>query len=73
MFVYLFLQKMVLIHLVYELFCYNLTSQKYPSHVINVRKQDIFRFKKLVFLHSASRINLNGSLVDLSKLEYLRK
>ena len=64
---------MVLIGLLQKHFIDNLKSQKIPSHVIIVRKEDLLKIKEITccFL---KEVNLSASKsIDLSNLETLSK
>jgi hypothetical protein len=65
---------MVLIGLLSKFFRENITTQRYPNHLIRVSKQDLLKIKRIDFKNNNIRaINLTNSLIDLSKLEYLSK
>ena len=63
---------MVLIGLLVTHFFDNLNNQKFPSHVISVRKQDTLSIKKIL-CNCINKINLNAKTIDLSNLERLCK
>jgi len=63
---------MVLIVLLQKYFFENLQTEKYPSHVIRVCKQDTLNIKQINFLYEVNRVNLtDSSSIDLSNLESL--
>ena len=63
---------MVLVGLLYKSFIRNLCD--FPSHVIQVRKQDAINIRLIRFEYEYSGINLtNLSTIDLSKLVNLGK
>ena len=65
---------MILIGLLQKHFFENLKSEKFPSHVISVRKQDLLNIKQIDFFYEANEVNLTGlSTIYLSKLESLGK
>ena len=64
---------MVLIGVLYKLFCDNLKCNKFPSHVIHVFKQDVSKIKRIKFEYKISAVKLNSSSIDLSKLRILCK
>lgn len=64
---------MVLIGLLYKLSCNNLKSNKFPSHVIHVFKQDVSKIKRIQVEYKISAVKLNSSSIDLSKLKQLCK
>lgn len=64
---------MVLIGLLQKHFFYNLKTQKFPSHVIIVRKEDLLNFKEIKCFY-LKEVNLSAAKsIDLSNLETLRK
>ena len=64
---------MVLIGLLQKHFFDNLETQKFPTHVIIVRKEDLLNIKEIECLN-LKRLNLSSSkTIDLSKLETLSK
>ena len=64
---------MVLIGLLQKHFFDNLKTQKYPSHVIIVRKEDLLNVKSIVCYYLKG-VNLSASkTIDLSNLETLSK
>ena len=65
---------MILIGLLQKCFFENLKSEKFPSHVIEVRKQDLLNIKQIGCNYHVSEVNLNdSSLIDFSNLEFLCK
>ena len=70
---FFFLKKMVLICLLTEYFRDNLINQKYPNHVILVRKRDIENIKMINFPFSVREFKLTCSSMDFSKLKILSK
>ena len=64
---------MVLIGLLQKHFFDNLKYQKFPSHVIIVRKEDLLNVKEIQCF-DLTEVNLSASkLIDLSNLETLGK
>ena len=64
---------MVLIGLLQKHFFDNLKTQKFPSHVIIVRKEDLLNVKKIECYY-LKEVNLSASkTIDLSNLEELSK
>ena len=63
---------MVLLGLLIKHFFDNLSTQKFPSHVISVRKQDILNIKK-IYCNALYGVNLISTAIDLSNLEKLGK
>ena len=64
---------MVLIGLLQWHFFYNLINQKFPSHVIIVRKEDLLNVKKIECYY-LKRVNLSPfKTIDLCNLETLSK
>ena len=64
---------MVLIGLLQKHFFDNLKTQKFPSHVIIVRKEDLLNVKEIQCF-DLTEVNLSASkLIDLSNLETLGK
>ena len=63
---------MFLIGLLCNHFFENLYIQKFPSHVIIVRKEDILNIKHVVCKNFIG-VNLTAKTIDLSKLEKLGK
>ena len=64
---------MVLIGLLQKHFLDNLKTQKFPSHVIIVRIEDLFNVKEIEF-SNLKRVNLSASkTIGLSNLETLSK
>ena len=64
---------MVLIGLLQKHFFDNLKTQKFPSHVIIVRKEDLLNVKEIE-CHCLKGVNLSASKsIDLSNLETLSK
>ena len=64
---------MVLIGLLQKHFFDNLKTQKFPSHVIIVRKEDLLNVKQIEYFNSKG-VNLSASRTsDLSNLEILSK
>ena len=63
---------MVLIGLVQNCFFENLKTKKFPSLVINVRKQDLMKIRQIDFLYKLIEVNLTASK-ELSNLEILRE
>ena len=64
---------MVLIGLLQKNFFDNLKSQKFPSHVINVRKEDLLNVKE-ISCFDLKGVNLSASkTIELSNLETLGK
>ena len=65
---------MVLIGLLYENFCDNLKSQKFPDHFIYfTHKQDVLNIEQIDFNYSVSGVNLTSTSIDLSNLSTLSK
>ena len=65
---------MILIGLLQKHFFENLKYEKFPSHVIEVRKQDLSTIKQIKCDYYVSKINLtNSSSIDLSNIESLSK
>ena len=64
---------MVLILLLYKSFFDHLKTNKFPSHVIQVSKQDSVDIEKICLFYDVDVVNFNGSLIDLSNLEHLCK
>ena len=63
---------MILIGLFQKLFFDNLKSEKFPSHVIEVRKQDLLDIKEITLYYAVDGLNLtDSSSIDLSNLESL--
>ena len=64
---------MILIGLLYNVFCDNLNNQTFPSHVIHVSKQDVSKIKEIdaLIAINISAINLNSLSFDSSKLKRL--
>ena len=64
---------MVLIGLLEKHFFDNLKTQKFPSHVIIVRKEDLFNVKEIK-CNNLKSVNLSAfKSTDLSNLETLSK
>ena len=58
---------MVLISLLYTSFIENLSN--FPSHFINVRKQDVLNVESIHFEYDFNGVELNNSnTIDLSRL-----
>ena len=66
-------KKMVLIGLVQKYFLENLKTQKFPSYVITVRKEDLLDVKELFFNYDVIGVNLNAESINLCNLERLSK
>ena len=65
---------MVLIGLLQKNLIENLQTEKYPSHVIRVCKQDALNIKQIKFPYNINGVNLtDSSSIDLSNLESLSK
>lgn len=65
---------MVLIGLLQKYFFDNLKSEKFPSHVIEVRKKDLLNIKQISLFYSVDELNLtDSSSIDLSNIERLSK
>lgn len=65
---------MVLIGLLQKYFFENLQTEKFPSHVIRVCKQDTSNIKQINFSDDINGVNLtDSSSVNLSNLETLGK
>ena len=65
---------MLYMGLIRKNFYENLTTEKFPSHVITVRKEDLSNLKQIYFRYDIREVNLTGfSTIDLSKLVLLRK
>ena len=64
---------MVLIFILEEYFFKNLTTKKYPNHVISVTKRDIENIEIIDLDKSMRVVKLNCSSIDLSKLKHLCK
>ena len=63
---------MVLIGLLQKYFFENLQTEKFPSHVIQVRKQDALDIKQIAILFKIKGLNLtDSSSIDLSNLQTL--
>ena len=65
-------KKMVLIGLLQKHFFDNLKTEKFPSHVITVRKHDILDVKEITCYHLHG-VNLSSTTIDLSNLQSLCK
>lgn len=64
---------MVLIGLLYDAFIENMLL-RFPTHLIQVRKQDLSNVCSIIFGHFYSGVNLSGlSRIDLQKLKHLCK
>ena len=63
---------MVLIGLLQNCFFINLQTEKFPSRVINVRKQDLLNIQRIDFRYKLIGVNLIAPK-ELSNLEILRK
>lgn len=63
---------MVLIGLLQKRFFANLKTQKYPSHVMTVRKEDVSNIKEIICGY-LNGVNLTSTTIDLSKLQFLSK
>ena len=64
---------MVIIGLLQKHFFDNLKTQKFPSHVIIVRKEDLLNIKDIE-CYGSKGVNLSASkTIDLSNLEELSK
>ena len=64
---------MVLIGLLQKNFFDNLKTQKFPSHVIIVRKEDLLNIQEIE-CYDLKKVNLSASKsIDLSNLEELSK
>ena len=64
---------MVLIGLLQKHFFDNLKTQKFPSHVIIVRKEDLLNVKEIK-CYNLKELNLSASkTIELSNLETLSK
>ena len=63
---------MILIGLLQKQFFDNLKTQKFPSHVIIARKQDILKIQDISCTYLKG-VNLTSTTIDLSKLERLGK
>ena len=62
---------MVLIGLLQKHFFHNLKTQKFPSHVIIVRKEDLLNVKQ-IYSYNLKEVNLSASkTTDLSNIETL--
>ena len=68
-------KRMVLMRVLEQCFYKHLTCEKFPSHVICFRKQDIFNIDSISLNYNMSEVNLtnSSSLIDLSKVNYLCK
>lgn len=64
---------MVLIGLLQKQFFGNLQTNKFPSHVISSRKQDLLNVQQIVCNYPFSGVNLTTTSIDLSNLETLSK
>jgi hypothetical protein len=65
---------MVLIGLLQKYLIENLQTEKYPSHVIRVRKQNVLNIKEINFSYNIIGVNLtDSSSIDLSNLGSLVK
>ena len=64
---------MVLTCLLYKRLYENLSTVKYPNHVISVCKRDTLNIKEIDVPKYMGAVKLTGSLIDLSKLERLSK
>ena len=51
----------------------NLQTEKFPSHMIISRKQDLLKIQEIVCTYSLSEVNLTPTSIDLSNLEILSK
>lgn len=63
---------MVLIGLLQNRFFKNLKAQKFPSPLINVRKQDLSNIRRISFRYPMIEINLTDSK-ELSNIELIRE
>ena len=63
---------MVLIGLLQKQFFDNLKTQKFPSHVMTVRKEYVLKIQEIIFDYLYG-VNLTSTTIDLSKLEKLSK
>ena len=61
---------MILIGLLQKRFFKNLQTEKFPSHVISVNKQDLFNVQRIDFRYKMIEVNLTASK-ELSNLEAL--
>ena len=62
---------MVLIGLLQKQFFQNLQTEKFPSHVIVSRKQDLLEIQGIDFNYLLSGVNLTATSIDFSNLEEL--
>ena len=61
---------MVLIGLLQNCFFENLKTEKFPSRLINVCKQDLLNIQRIDFRYNLIEVNLTAS-IELSNLEIL--
>ena len=64
---------MILIGLLQKQFFQNLQTEKFPSHVIVSRKQDLLDIQEIYCNYVLSGVNLTATSIDLSNLEILSK
>ena len=51
----------------------NLQTEKFPSHMIISRKQDLLKIQEIDCTYPLSEVNLTPTSIDLSNLEILSK
>ena len=64
---------MILIGLLQKQFFQNLQTEKFPSHMICSRKQDLLNIEKIVCKCHLSGVNITVTSSNLSYLEELSK
>ena len=64
---------MVLISLIEKYFFKNLETITFPSHVIQVTKQNLLKCESITFYQQVKGVDLTCSKADLSSLKYLCK
>jgi len=64
---------MILIGLLQKQFFENLQTEKFPSHVIISRKQDLLNIQEIVCNYPLNGVNLTATSIHFSNLEILSK
>lgn len=64
---------MILIGLLQKQFFRNLQTEKFPSHMINSRKEDLLKIQAIDCSCRLSGVNLIARSIDFSNLEELSK
>ena len=64
---------MILIGLLQTEFFENLQTEKFPSHMIRSRKQDLLSIQEIVCNYRLNEVNLTVTSVHFSNLEILSK